>query len=88
MSMKPMTLQVPEKLYQLHEDRARRSQKSVEAEAVELLAAVVPAEDELPYDLAEAIAPLPLLSDEDLWRVARNRLAAELAPRFLSELYG
>jgi hypothetical protein len=33
--------------------------------------------DELPADMAEAIAALHLLGDEDLWRAARQSLAPE-----------
>jgi hypothetical protein len=35
--------------------------------------------DELPADMAEAIAALHLLSDEELWRAAKQRLAPEKA---------
>lgn len=39
-------------------------------------AATLPEEpDELPADLADALAALHLLSDEDLWRGARQRLS-------------
>lgn len=48
-------------------------------QTVDLLATVVPAADELPAELAEAISPLALLSDEELWQAARSRLAPELA---------
>jgi hypothetical protein len=45
-----------------------------------------PAGDELPADLAAAVASLGLLTDEELWRAARSRLAAEAAER-LEELH-
>src|SRR5205085_3353545 len=42
--------------------------------------------DGLPADLAAAVASLELLTDEELWRAARSRLAAEAAER-LEELH-
>ena len=41
--------------------------------------------DELPADLAAAVASLDLFTDEELWRAARSRLAPEAAER-LEEL--
>jgi hypothetical protein len=35
--------------------------------------------DDLPADLTEAISPLALLDDAELWRAARSRLADETA---------
>jgi hypothetical protein len=40
-----------------------------------------PAGDELPPDLAAAVASLALLDDATLWQTARNRLADELSRR-------
>jgi hypothetical protein len=37
--------------------------------------------DHLPPDLAAAVASLELLTDEELWQAARNRLADELSRR-------
>jgi hypothetical protein len=42
-------------------------------------------EEGLPPDLAEQVASLAVLTDEELWRAARTRLADEAADR-LSEL--
>src|ERR671936_73237 len=42
-------------------------------------------EDQLPPDLAAAVASLELLTDEELWRAARSRLADEASAR-LAEL--
>jgi plasmid stability protein len=79
-----LTLQLPDVLYRRIKDRADRSNRSVEAETVELLASAVPLGDELPRDLAEALAPLPLLADGELWQAARRRLA----PEVVSEMEG
>jgi plasmid stability protein len=79
MSSQPLTLNIPDPLYRLLRERAERSNRSVEAETVELLATAVPAAETLPADLAGVISPLALLSDEELWQAARSRLAPELA---------
>jgi hypothetical protein len=70
-------LNIPGPLYHQLKDRAERSNRTVEAEAVDLLAAVVPVADDLPPDLSEALSPLSVLDDEALWRAARSRLAPE-----------
>ena len=52
----------------------------MEAELVEAVMTSLPEEaDELPADMAEAIAALHLLDDEALWRAARTCLAPEKA---------
>ena len=45
-----------------------------------------PSTDDLPADLAAALAPLVLLDDEELWRAARSHLAADAATQ-LEELH-
>jgi len=79
MSGQAVTVNIPEPLYQQIKERAERGNRTVEAEIVARLAAPVGPADELPSDVAEAIAPLSLLSDEELWLAARNRLAEEPA---------
>ena len=44
---------------------------------MEILLATVPVADQLPADLEEALSPLSVLGDEELWRAARSRLAPE-----------
>src|SRR5262245_40396267 len=87
MPTQPLTLQVPEPLYSRLKQRAEQTRRSVEAETLDVLAAAVPLEADLPADLAEAISALALLDDEALWRAARGHLAAEVAAR-LEELHG
>jgi hypothetical protein len=74
-----LTLTVPEPLYDRLQQRARQANRTVEAVLLDVLATAVPAADELPADLAEAVSPLALLDDDALWRAARSRLAAEAA---------
>src|SRR5687767_9434730 len=79
MSDQTLTLQIPEPLYRLLQDRAARSNRSIDVEALDVLAIGTILPGDLPSDLAEALSPLPLLSDEELWRAARNPLPSELA---------
>jgi len=79
MPVQTLALTVPEPLYDRLQQRARQANRTVEAELLDVLATAVPAADELPADLAEAVSPLALLDDEALWRAARSRLAAEAA---------
>jgi len=72
----PITLNLPAPLYERLEQRARQAHRSVEDELLEVVATAVPVEARLPADLAAAIAPLPLMDDEALWREARSHLPA------------
>ncbi len=81
MAAQSITLTVPGPLYERLAERARRAHRSVEDELIELVAIAVPAEEVLPDELEAAIAPLPLLDDEALWRAARSHLPSEAAAR-------
>jgi plasmid stability protein len=81
-----VTLNVPEPIYARLRERAQRSNRTVEDEALEVLAAVVPDSAELPAELADAIAALKLLDDEELWRAACSSLSADQAAK-LEELH-
>jgi plasmid stability protein len=86
MTVQPLTLNVPESLYQCLKDRAEQARRTVEDETLDVLAATLPVHDRLSDDLEEAVAPLELLDDEALWRAARSRLA-EVASTQLEELH-
>src|SRR5262245_380649 len=79
MSSKPLTLEIPEPIYRLLQDRAARSNRSIEVEALDALATATTPPGELPADLTEVLTQLSFLSDGELWRVARNPLPSELA---------
>ena len=80
MAVQAVTINLPYPLYERLARRAQRTQRTVEAELVDAVATSLPEEpDELPADLAEAIAALHLLGDEDLWRAARTSFAPEKA---------
>jgi hypothetical protein len=75
----PVTVNLPEPLYERLARRAERSQRTVEAELVEAVATLPDEPDALAADMAEAIAALDLLPDEDLWRAAAHSLDPEKA---------
>jgi plasmid stability protein len=80
MVVQAVTVNLPEPLYERLARRAIKTRRTVEAEIVEAVNTSLPEEpDELPIDMAEAIAALHLLDDEDLWRAARTCLAPEKA---------
>jgi len=84
MAVQPMTLNLPGALYNRLKRQAEQTHRSVEAELLEAVASAVPADDELPNDLAEALSPLALLDDQALWRAARSHLSAEAADQLES----
>jgi plasmid stability protein len=86
MTVQTVTLNIPQALYHRLKERAERSNRTVEDETLNLLAAAVPVADELPPDLEGAISPLAVLDDEALWRAARGRLAGDAAEQ-LEELH-
>lgn len=79
MTSQTLTLEVPAVLYSHLKKRAEQTQRSVEAETLELLAASVPATEELPANLQQALTPLALLDDEALRQAACSRLGPEAA---------
>lgn len=76
-----VTLDLPSTLYSRIEQRAARTQRSVEEELLDVLASALPASEDLPADLAAALAPLALLDDAALWRAAESHLPADAAAR-------
>jgi plasmid stability protein len=85
MPVQTLTVDIPDTIYRRLERRARDTQRTVEAEVLDVLATAIPTE-ELPEDLAQAVAQLAFLDDAALWAAARNRLAADTAAR-LEELH-
>jgi plasmid stability protein len=77
MTVQSMTLQVPDALYLRLKERAEQTNRSVEAEALDVLAGAIPVADQLPADLENALSPLATLHDAELERAARSRLPDE-----------
>jgi phage terminase Nu1 subunit (DNA packaging protein) len=79
MTVHAVMLRVPSPLYEQLKRRAEQTQRTVEAELLDVVATAMSVDDDLPATLAEAISSLALLGDEALWRAARSRLSAETA---------
>src|SRR5580700_7449358 len=77
--MQAVTVNLSGPLYERLARRATKANRTVEAELVDAVATLPDEPDELPADMAEAIAALHLLGDEDLWRAAGQSLAEEQA---------
>ncbi|NUM45501.1 MAG: hypothetical protein HUU38_12425 [Anaerolineales bacterium] len=78
MSLHPVTVNIPTKLYTRIKRRAAQAHRSVEDEMLEAIAAI-PFEERLPDELEEAVANLKFLDNDSLWRAARRRLPAEIS---------
>lgn len=74
MATHTLTLNIPETLYSRLQTRAAHAHRSIEAEVLEAVATVV-ADEELPADVAEAVASLTVADDAALWQAARSHLA-------------
>jgi hypothetical protein len=70
MATQTMTLNVPDPLYRHLEFLARQARRTVEEEAVEMLAATLPDSVSLSPDLAEVLDSLTLLDDAALSQAA------------------
>src|SRR5580700_893528 len=77
--MQAVTVNLSGPLYERLARRATKANRTVEAELADAVATLSDEPDELPVDMAEAIAALHLLGDEDLWRAAGQSLAGEKA---------
>ncbi len=86
MSAQLLTLSVPERIYSRLERRAQQTNRTVEAELLELLAGAVTDSHDMPADLSEAVTALAFLEDEALWKTARSVFPAHQAAE-LEELH-
>jgi hypothetical protein len=78
-------LRLPSPIYERIKRRADQARHSVEDEMIDVLATAASITDELPADLAEAVASLATLDDGDLWDAARSHMPVDDAER-LQEL--
>lgn len=75
MTMQTLQLNLPNELYQQVKQRAGKTNRTVEAEVIIAVEALLAAGDDplgLPPDVAEEIAQLPFLEDAHLWQAARQ----------------
>ena len=80
-----ITLELPDELYQRLLEQAARSQRGIQSEAIALLATVLPPEPVLPVELEVRLRAMAAMPDDQLWRLARQRMPAAKANE-LSEL--
>lgn len=81
MTLQTVTVRLPDVLYQQIEQRARRMRRSVEDELVAVVAAALPTLDDLPADIADEMAQLAFLTDDELWQAARTTLTPHESER-------
>ena len=81
MATQTLTVQLPDRLYSRLEQRASQSNRSLEAELIEVLATAIPVDADLPPEIAKEIAHLEHLDDASLWQTAQASLTAEMSDR-------
>lgn len=86
MSTSTLTIQLPGPIYERLEARARQTNRSVEAEALDVLASSIDETGGLPPEIAQAIGMLSNLDDEALWQTARTGFDSDAGKR-IAELH-
>ncbi len=82
MVLKPITLHLPEPLYERVKVTAEATDRSLEEVAEQVLdISFPPLEEDLPSQLRDALAALNTMSDDELWHIARGHLAEDKADR-------
>lgn len=81
MTAHAVRIELPEGVYERLERLAARSQRTIEAEVVAVVAGALQEAENLPQDLEDELAALALLNDERLWRAARRRVPLRSARR-------
>jgi hypothetical protein len=77
--MQPVTLSIPEALYEKLLQRAEQTQRTVADELLDLVVASLPAEDDLDADLTRSVSQLATLGDAALLQAARATMPADAA---------
>jgi len=73
----PITLYLPDTLYQKAQRMALTLRRSLEDVLVDAVATALPPLVGLPQELADNLADLAFLSDAELWKIAREMLPPE-----------
>jgi DNA-binding helix-hairpin-helix protein with protein kinase domain len=81
MTLQPVTINLPDKVYQRFQRAARRRKIAVNDMLVEAVAAAVSLEDVEPVKLRSQIAQMAYLNDAALWQAARATLSLEQRER-------
>jgi len=77
--MQPVTLSLPEALYEKLRQRAEQTHRTVADELLDLVVASLPAEDDLDPELERSVTQLATLGDAALIRAARTAMPADAA---------
>src|SRR5437762_2303968 len=81
MTARAVRIELPEDVFELVQERATRSQRTIEDEVVDVIAGAVQDAERLPPELEDELASLALLDDERLWRAAKQHLSLRSAKR-------
>jgi hypothetical protein len=75
MTLRTITVSLPDSLYKRAEETAEASALSLEQVIEQSLASTLPPlEDDLPPDIRTALSALTFMDDEELWLIAREEL--------------
>jgi len=77
MTVQSITVEMPSGLYNRVKRRAVEAHRSIEVELIETVATAVPWEEELPDDLAAALAQLANADNATLWAIVHSRFPEE-----------
>jgi hypothetical protein len=77
MDVHPVTVNLPDTIYQRIQRAAKQSQRSVEQLLGDAVALLAPERSDLPADLQHALAQMVYLNDAALWSAARTTLLQE-----------
>jgi phage terminase Nu1 subunit (DNA packaging protein) len=86
MAVGTVLVRVPHELLTHFEERAQRTRRSVEEEIVEALASSARQDEPLPADMSAALTSLDTLSDDELWKTARDSHLSPAAAAHLEEV--
>jgi plasmid stability protein len=79
--VRTVTVNLPDRLYSRLKERAVQSDRTVEAELIEVLASAIPLEAELPPEIVTELASLERLDTSSLEKTARKRLSQRISQR-------
>ncbi len=80
-ALQPVTIHLPNTLYQRVVQRARQMKRSIEDELVNVVKTALPSLDDLPSDIVDEMAQLTFLTDAELQQAAKITVTAQEAER-------
>jgi len=75
MNTHTVTIEIPTSLYERLRDQATQSDRSIEAELVEVVSHALPVDEPLSPQMTQLLQDLSLLNDHALWQSARSHLS-------------